>query len=308
MPALTSPATERAALACAWCGTPFDDDSRRLRGRTVCSRCGVATTDPWPGAAELARAYEGWYRPASGRFSGPGDRVLRRLRGRLAARVDRLAPPGPVLDVGAGDGALLDALAERGRPAYGLERTATRPDVRGAKVADLDPGERRYAAIVLWHALEHLAAPGAAIDRSAELLLPGGLIVVAIPNAASLQARTFGDRWLALDLPRHLTHIPADALVARLRAVGLQIERESHWRGGQVLFGWLHGLVGALPGHPDLYDAIRRPAARSRRLGGRRRVATLLAGVAVAPAAIVLVAAEVLGRRGGTVLVEARRS
>ena len=28
------------------------------------------------------------------------------------------------------------------------------------------------------------------------------------------------------------------------------------------MFGWLHGLVGMLPGHPDLYDAIRRCEAR----------------------------------------------
>jgi len=28
------------------------------------------------------------------------------------------------------------------------------------------------------------------------------------------------------------------------------------------VFGWVHGLVGKLPGHPDLYDAIRRSEAR----------------------------------------------
>ena len=49
----------------------------------------------------------------------------------------------------------------------------------------------------------------------------------------------------------------------------------SHWRGGQALFGWLHGLVGSLPGRPDLYDAIRRPEARSRPLSPRRARGTL---------------------------------
>lgn len=67
---------------------------------------------------------------------------------------------------------------------------------------------------------------------------------------------------MALDLPRHLVHLPSAALIDRLRSLGLAVERISYWRGGQVVFGWLHGLVGMLPGHPDLYDAIRRPEAQ----------------------------------------------
>jgi hypothetical protein len=83
-----------------------------------------------------------------------------------------------------------------------------------------------------------------------------------VPNAASLQARLFGDRWLALDLPRHLVHISPPALLSQVEALGFRVERVSYLRGGQVLFGWLHGIVGRLPGHPDLYDAIRRGQAR----------------------------------------------
>ena len=71
------------------------------------------------------------------------------------------------------------------------------------------------------------------------------------------------------------------------------MERVSHLRGGQVLFGWLHGLVGLLPGRPDLYDAIRRPEARRRPLGPRRRAVTLAAGVLLTPAAAAASAAEV---------------
>ncbi len=131
--------------------------------------------------------------------------------------------------------------------------------------------------------------------------------MAAMPNAASLQARAFGDRWLALDLPRHLVHVPAGALVQRLRDLGLTVERVSHLRGGQVVFGWLHGLVGSLPGRPDLYDAIRRPAARRRPLSAGRRVALLAAATLLLPVAAVLGLAEAALRRGGSVYVEARR-
>jgi hypothetical protein len=78
-------------------------------------------------------------------------------------------------------------------------------------------------------------------------------------------------------------------------------------RGGQVAFGWLHGLVGLLPGRPHLYDAIRRPDARSTRQSGGARVATLAAGVLLAPLAALLAACEALLGRAGTVYVEAVR-
>ncbi len=276
----------------------------RLPGRRLCLSCGAGTTDPWPDDIELARAYETWYRPSSGRFSGPGDRLLRRTRGLLARRLDEIAPPGQVLDVGAGDGALLDALRATGRGVLGLERDGGRPDMSDATLEELRPS---FAAIVFWHSLEHLREPGAAIARAAELLAPGGVLVVAVPNAHSLQAGAFGARWLALDFPRHLVHLPARALLARLKGLGLTVERVDYLRGGQVVFGWLHGLVGLLPGHPDLYDAIRRPSARSRPMTTWTRVGALLGAAALLPVAALLAVLEALLRRGGTVYVEARR-
>jgi hypothetical protein len=96
-------------------------------------------------------------------------------------------------------------------------------------------------------------------------------------------------------------------LVARLRDLGLQPSRVSHLRGGQVAFGWAHGFVAQLPGQPDLYDAIRSPAARTAPMSGPRRALTLLAGAIVAPVAVIATVVEVASRRGGSVYVEARR-
>ena len=257
-----------------------------------------------PTEAELAEAYAGWYRPETGRFSGPMDRILGRLRGRLAGRIDRIAPPGPVLDVGSGNGELLDALAARGRKAIGLERVSNREDVIAGELVDVNLSS---AAVVFWHSLEHLPAAGAAVEHAAGILEPNGVVIVAMPNPASIQARAFGDRWLALDLPRHLVHVPAPALLSRMQKVGLAIERVSYLRGGQVVFGWLHGLVGLLPGSPDLYDAIRRPEARSAPIGAPRRAAILAAAVLALPFAAAAALFEAALRRGGSVYVEARR-
>lgn len=290
--------------SCAWCGAPLTVPAVALAGRLPCRDCRAQTTFPWPTESELDEAYGDWYRPARGRFKGPGDALLRRTRAALVRRIDRIAPPGAVVDVGSGEGSLLRALRRRGREAVGLERGAVGPGVTGADITEV---KGAFAAVVFWHSLEHLPAPRAALEHAAGLLVPGGVLCVAVPNLDSLQARWFGDRWFALDVPRHLVHLPADTLLAGVRAAGLEVERVSFWRGGQVLFGMLDGLVGRLPGRPSLYSSIRRPEARESAPGGSPRPAVILAGALLLPAAAILAAIEVAVRRGGTVYVEARR-
>lgn len=300
---------------CIWCGTVLGPGASRLRGRIACGFCGAATTDPWPTEAELEAAYGTWYRPkqeqwseanAGGRrFAFGGDAILGRTRGLLAGRIDEISPPGPILDVGAGEGSLLDAVASRGREVTGLERGAARSDFEDLAIEQVS-GDGEWSGVILWHALEHLPRPGDAIRAAARLLRPGGVLAIAVPNLASLQARIFGDQWLHLDLPRHLVHLPAPTLIAGLREAGFDVERVSYARGGQIVVGWLDGLVGLIPGL-DLYAAIRVPAARTVRLSAVARTASVLAGCALLPVAAAAAAVEIAARRGGTVYVEARR-
>lgn len=294
------------AVECAWCGHGFGEQDTYLAGRVQCSGCGVATTSPWPSDEQLTEAYAPWYRPSEGRFSGIGDKVLQRTRSALAGRLNRVLPDGPILDVGAGDGTLIGAFRRLGRDAVGVDPYAARnhPHVRAVEFEEMDGA---WSAVIFWHSLEHLREPVRALRHAAGLIVPGGTLIVAVPNAASIQARLFGDRWLALDLPRHLVHITPQALLSELESLGFGVERVSYLRGGQVLFGWLHGLVGRFPGHPDLYDAIRRSAARQAERGMAFRLYTLAAGVVAMPAALIGTAIEVAARSGGTIYVEARR-
>jgi SAM-dependent methyltransferase len=299
-------ATGLAATSCAWCGGPLDAGAERLQGRTRCPRCGAATTDPIPGPEELEAAYGDWYRPeGERRFSFAGDAILRYTRGRLASRIDEIAPDGPVIDVGAGDGTLIDQLRACGREATGLERGSSRPDFRDEPLAAL---EGEWAAVVFWHSLEHLPDAGDAIREAARLLKPGGVVAVAVPNNDSVQARAFGDRWLHLDLPRHLVHLSARSLESGLAGEGLQVERTSFVRAGQIVIGWLHGLVGLLPGRPNLYQALRRRQARIAPQSTAKRVYAIVAALALLPLALVGAIVEIIMRRAGTVYMEARHA
>jgi SAM-dependent methyltransferase len=264
-------------------------------------------TDPPPGPEELAEAYGDWYRPdGERRFSFAGDAILGRTRGLLAARINVIAPAGPVLDVGAGDGTLVDALQAQGRETVGLERNPQRPDFRDQSLAEVE-GDGEWAAVILWHALEHLPEPGDAITQAARLLKPGGVIAIAVPNNGSFQAQVFGLRWLHLDIPRHLVHLSEKSLSAGLSKRGFVVQRSSQMRGGQTVIGWLHGLVGALPGHPNLYQTLRRSHARSSAQPLAKRLLAIAAAVVLLPLAALAAVAEAVMGRGGTIYIEARR-
>jgi hypothetical protein len=76
--------------------------------------------------------------------------------------------------------------------------------------------------IALWHIIEHLSDPWLCLQRAAERLGPGGILVIAAPNPQSLQFRIFRSRWYHLDAPRHLQLIPGWLLVRRLAERSLQ--------------------------------------------------------------------------------------
>jgi len=295
-----------AATECAWCGHHFDGGDEYRPGRIKCARCGVGTTSPWPSDEQLGAAYAVWYRPQGGRFSGLGDKILARTRSTLASKLDRVLPAGPVLDVGAGDGTLVGAFRSRGREAVGVDPyyQGDSPYIRAVELEEMTGS---WSAVVFWHSLEHVRRPVRSLRHAASLVAPGGMLVVAVPNAASIQARLFSDQWLALDLPRHLVHITPHALLSQLEDLGFTIERVSYLRGGQVLFGWLHGLVRQLPGHPDLYDAIRRSEAQQEAQSPVRRLYALTAGVVALPVGLIGTAIELATKSGGSIYVQARR-
>lgn len=245
-----SPDATRTATTCAWCEQPLVEGPLRAAGRMRCESCGSTTLTAWPSSTELARitaAVEA--SPAAKRMCSLGEAARRHARRRLAVRISRVAPPGPVLDVGSGDGLLLDALRATGRLVTGIARPAPRAGYQDVEITELGG---RYAAIVFWQSLGRLPAPGAALEHAAALLKPGGMLAIAQPSPTRQQARALGDRWLTRELPRQRVDIPPQTLLDRLNGLGLRIERVDHLldadrlMAGQAVGAWLHGLLGGI--------------------------------------------------------------
>jgi 2-polyprenyl-3-methyl-5-hydroxy-6-metoxy-1,4-benzoquinol methylase len=255
-PAVTTEPARRPAVsweetACLLCGCadaellteaadPIPADGPGLRFAVVrCRRCGLTYTNPRPAPASIARFYPTGYGPHTSRENRHNRRPSRfwsRVFGRPCPerRGALLFPaPGRLLDFGCGGGSYLRRMARLGWRVTGLD---VAPDVvqrirdeLGCEAlvgtlphADLAPGS--FEVVTMWQALEHVHRPLAVLRAAYELLVPGGQVVVAVPNFESLATGWFGEHWFGLDLPRHLTHFTPRTLGTMLQTAGFRVE------------------------------------------------------------------------------------
>lgn len=274
--------------------------------------CGTARTEVGAGGVSTELYEGGTYGAAR-----PGlDRALEPLRSLVERDKLRflrgLAPGSRVLELGAGDGRFVSRLTGAGLQASGIEPSdgavaaarARGARVERATVEDLELEPASLDAVVIWHVLEHVRDPAGTVARAARWLRPGGRVVVACPNLASLQARIGGDRWFHQDVPRHLTHFTATGLLLLLERSGLQLERVSHLVVEQNPLGMWQTLLNRVTGHPNVaFRALKRDLGPGL---GRDLALTAFAGPLLAPVAVVLELIAGLAGRGGSVVAVGR--
>jgi SAM-dependent methyltransferase len=273
-----------------------------------CASCGTAVTrgDPPP-----AGAYEtGQYSRTRPRLDAPLALVQRALAREPVRflRAAGVAPGARVLDVGAGPGRLVLALRASGYDADGIEpsgRSVALAQEAGVAIErrDLfDHDDSNLDAAVMWHVLEHLDDPSAALAHVRSWLRPRGVLLVGVPNLAALQADLAGSAWFHFDAPRHRVHFTADGVRRLLLRSGFEVVRTHHLVLEQNVHGmWLALMtrLGVRPGFPFHYlkrNIDTRP----------RDLALTAAGLPLIPVAAALEGLAAAVRRGGTVAVAAR--
>lgn len=283
-----------------------------------CPSCGLGVTTPALPAAEIGRYYpETYYGRENVRFNSLFEFLVRLFRQRRAKVISRRATPGPVLDVGCGRGLTLHYLKDLGFEAHGMEFSDTAAwharNTLGLAVETgdflLSPHQKGiYNAVVFWHSLEHLPRPAEALARAKELLRPGGLLVVAVPNLDSLQGSLFGRHWFHLDVPRHYFHFNSDNLNAVLKNLGFRVVQEDHFSFEQNPYGWLQSFYNALGFDNNfLYTVLKNRSARTTRLRQHpvQAALTLLLLAPLTGLSLLLTVLEAVLRRGGSVEVYA---
>jgi SAM-dependent methyltransferase len=160
-----------------------------------CRTCGLLYVNPRPTPDSLLGFYEspGYVHHALG-YGKAYD----------YGRVDfmsRFAKGLKLLDVGCGGGTFLTVARNRGYLVTGMEPSsqgrlsATQAGLEVFEnVADLVSKQRKFDVITIWHVLEHVPDIHVFLHDIRNLLAPGGVVIIAVPNAFSARAcllRTF---------------------------------------------------------------------------------------------------------------------
>ena len=223
------------AKPCPLCG----DGVRVTRPRSApgasellrCRGCGLAY---WAGswdADQVKEHYHGYYGDGSIGY----DPLTGRRYHALLERVERLRPPGRVLDVGCGAGHFLAVAETRGWEAVGLEVSRSALDalrqvqrerhlafsIVEGPLAQAGFPERHFDAVTLFEVLEHLDDPMDTLAEVHRLLKDGGLLYLTTPNFDSLSRRLLGRRWRVI-AQEHRCLFTTRAIITGLNRLGFR--------------------------------------------------------------------------------------
>lgn len=193
-----------------------------------CSRCTHVFANPRPTTEFILSLYSQIEDPlyeeeAPGRAQN-FTRILRRLEQLLPQK-------GPLFDVGAATGILLNLARERGWEPDGVEPSAWAVEVAAQKYGlslrtgdftEIDVPREHYAAVTLVDIIEHLTHPDTALLRAHELLSPDGVLCLVTPDIQSRAARLFKRRWWHFR-PAHLSYYSRQSLQTLLERCGFEI-------------------------------------------------------------------------------------
>lgn len=186
-----------------------------------CAHCGFLMTQGVPVESEIGKYYETPdYISHSDTQQGLMNRVYHWVRqymlSRKAALVKRTSglSEGSLLDYGTGTGYFANAMVCQGWKVKAIEKS---PQARAfakkqfgldveAEHSLKDYPSRFLDVVTLWHVMEHLEHLNEMWEILHRILKDKGVLIVAVPNPESYDARKYKEWWAAYDVPRHLWH------------------------------------------------------------------------------------------------------
>lgn len=252
------------AIPCPGCGSNRISHkwttSRIPGGKSVlwCADCGFGWQHPLPTSQEIHDYYD---RFPPYILHGTNEKEIG-----FSHRVDRISElmphRGRLLDIGSGLGHFLELASKDGWEVFGVEPQKSAADYcreqLGVEVhtdldENLDLAAESFQVVTLWDVWEHVHEPLLFLKRCVDLVAPGGLLVISIPNASGWPARIFRGRWRYV-MFTHLNYFTMSYVDCVLRARGFLIERADHTLKAQSI---MQGLTSCLPIQLDTERIIR---------------------------------------------------
>jgi SAM-dependent methyltransferase len=129
--------------------------------------------------------------------------------------------PGRVLDVGCNAGELLQLFQQRGWSVAGVEASpgpaayaqkTLHSTIWQGPVEQVLPAEEQFDLITMCHVLEHIEHPAQVLQRLRSALLPGGAMLIEVPNAGDLWLRVWGGLYRPLCPGDHVSFFDANSI------------------------------------------------------------------------------------------------
>jgi SAM-dependent methyltransferase len=204
-----------------------------------CRACTGGFADPRDSGVEGQSLYDSSYFETyhTGPMEGPSFALLRyqRLMDSIHSMLDIAGQKSErqlkILDVGCASGYLLDLFRHDGWAAVGVELSPAAVDFArrtldlqvlqgGFLEAPLPPNE--FDLVTMFHVIEHLPEPGAAVEKAYRLLRDKGILFLETPNWDGLGALVRGRHWSHYIPPEHLNYFGPGSLERLLRSNGFQ--------------------------------------------------------------------------------------
>lgn len=201
-----------------------------------CNNCGFVFTNPRPASDEILPYYksEDYYshRTENKSFLEKIYNVAREIniKHKLNLIKDFKGAQGTLLDYGCGVGLFVKSANNAGWKACGLEPNSDARDVAISLGLEVDaPNKMRslknksFDVITLWHVLEHLHDIEDVLPLLKTMLNTNGILVIAVPNLDSWDAKKYKENWAAYDAPRHLYHFSPDSIKNLFSKFGMRV-------------------------------------------------------------------------------------
>jgi SAM-dependent methyltransferase len=201
-----------------------------------CNSCGFKFTNPRPDESVLGEYYKSEeYVSHSNTKKGFINSTYQTVRKYTLLKklqlISKYFKTGHILDIGCGTGEFLNTCKNAKWKTIGIEPD---PDARKMAVDNygLDVREESelkklpdasFEVISMWHVLEHVPKLNERVEELKRLIKPNGIIIIAVPNCDSLDAKRYKENWAAYDVPRHLYHFTPRDIEALFRKHGLKM-------------------------------------------------------------------------------------
>lgn len=265
-------------VSCPVCGektfTPFIQCkdfsiSKEVFDIVKCTQCQFAFTNPRPAEGEIGKYYNSdIYISHHANKGGLVPWIYRMIRDRQFVNKTNIIKSYfnkniSVLDIGCGTGDFLNYCNSFGWKTIGVEpdsdarQQAAEKGIAVHEVDYLNTLQEQFDVISMWHVLEHVHNLPERLEQLKRLVHDDGIIIIAVPNPNSPDAKYYKEYWAAYDVPRHLSHFTKESITHLFKKYDLNLVnvlpmkydafyvslKSEEYKGNNVLSAIYNGII-----------------------------------------------------------------